>query len=108
MDRDPKHLKDMILRSHKHQGTSMLEIYQNCIVFNDGAFELFTDKKTRPQEAIYLEHGQPLVFGKDKDRGVRINGFTPEVVELGDNFTKDDLWIHDETDKVKAYLIQIL
>lgn len=83
----------------------MLEIYQNCIVFNDGAFELFTDKKTRPQEAIYLEHGQPLVFGKDKDRGVRINGFTPEVVELGDNFTKDDLWIHDETDKVKAYIL---
>lgn len=105
MDRDPKHLKEMILRSHKHQGTSMLEIYQNCIVFNDGAFELFTDKKTRPQEAIYLEHGQPLVFGKDKDKGVRLNGLMPEVVELGDSFSKDDLWVHDEQDTTKAHLL---
>lgn len=105
MDRDPKHLKEMILRSHKHQGTSMLEIYQNCIVFNDGAFELFTDKKTRPQEAIYLEHGQPMVFGKDQDKGVRLNGLVPEVVELGDSFSKDDLWVHDEQDATKAHLL---
>lgn len=105
MDRDPKHLKEMILRSHKHQGTSMLEIYQNCVVFNDGAFELFTDKKSRPQESIYLEHGQPLVFGANNDKGIRLNGFTPEVVQLGDHFTKDDLWVHDESDKVKAYIL---
>lgn len=105
MDRDPKHLKEMILRSHKHQGTSMLEIYQNCIVFNDGAFELFTDKKSRPTEAIYLEHGQPLVFGKDKEKGVRLNGLMPEVVELGVNFSKDDLWVHDEQDATKAHLL---
>ncbi|GAB5408988.1 MAG: 2-oxoacid:ferredoxin oxidoreductase subunit beta [Balneolaceae bacterium] len=105
MDRDPKHLKEMILRSHKHQGASMLEIYQNCIVFNDGAFELFTDKKTRPQEAIYLEQDQPMVFGKEKDKGVRLNGLMPEVVELGDSFSKDDLWIHDEQDTTKAHLL---
>lgn len=105
MDRDPKHLKEMILRSHKHQGTSMLEIYQNCIVFNDGAFELFTDKKTRPQEAIYLEHGQPLVFGKEMDKGVRLDGLKPEVVQLGDSFSKDDLWVHDEQDSTKAHLL---
>ncbi|RNC85414.1 MAG: 2-oxoacid:ferredoxin oxidoreductase subunit beta [Balneola sp.] len=105
MDRDPKHLKEMILRSHKHKGTSMLEIYQNCIVFNDGAFELFTDKKTRPQEAIYLEHGQPMVFGKENDKGVRLNGLVPEVVELGDSFSKDDIWVHDEQDATKAHLL---
>lgn len=105
MDRDPKHLKEMILRSHRHTGTSMLEIYQNCIVFNDGAFELFTDKKTRPQEAIYLEHGQPLVFGKESDKGVRLNGLMPEVVELSDSITKDDLWVHDEQDTTKAHLL---
>lgn len=105
MDRDPKHLKEMILRSHKHQGTSMLEIYQNCIVFNDGAFELFTDKKTRPQEAIYLEQDQPLVFGKDSDKGVRLNGLMPEIVELGEHYSKDDLWIHDEKDSTKAHLL---
>ncbi len=105
MDRDPKHLKEMILRSHKHQGTSMLEIYQNCIVFNDGAFELFTDKKTRPQEAIYLEHEQPLVFGKDNDKGVRLDGLNPEIVQLGDDYSKDDLWVHDEQDSTKAHLL---
>lgn len=105
MDRDPKHLKEMILRSHKHKGASMLEIYQNCIVFNDGAFELFTDKKTRPQEAIYLEHGEPMVFGKEKDKGIRLDGLKPQVVKLGEEYSKDDLWIHDETDPTKAHLL---
>lgn len=105
MDRDPKHLKEMILRSHQHNGASMLEIYQNCVVFNDGAFELFTDKKSRPTEAIYLEDGEPLIFGKDKNKGIRLDGLRPEVVELGDQFSKDDLWVHDEKDQTKAYLL---
>ena len=106
MDRDPKHLQKMVLRTHQHKGTSMLEIYQNCIVFNDGAFEIFTDKKSRPREAIYLEHGQPLVFGKNNDMGVRLDGLQPKVVSLDDGtINKDDLWIHDETDKTKSYLL---
>ena len=106
MDRDPKHLNKMLMRTHQHQGTSMLEIYQNCIVFNDGAFELFTDKKSRPREAIYLEHGEPLIFGKEKDRGVRLDGLKPEVVSLADGkYSKDDLWTHDEEDSTKAYLL---
>jgi 2-oxoglutarate/2-oxoacid ferredoxin oxidoreductase subunit beta len=96
----------MLKRTHEHKGTSMLEIYQNCIVFNDGAFELFTDKKSRPREAIYLEDGEPLVFGKDQEKGVRLDGLRPEVVLLEDgNFSKDDLWVHDETDSTKAYLL---
>lgn len=106
MDRDPKHLQKMLKRTHEHKGASMLEIYQNCIVFNDGAFELFTDKKSRPREAIYLEQGEPLVFGKDNDLGVRLDGLKPEVVSLEEsNCSKDDLWIHDETDSTKAYLL---
>lgn len=106
MDRDPRHLNKMILRANEHSGTSMLEIYQNCIVFNDGAFELFTDKKTRPAEAIYLEDGEPLVFGKEDDRGIRLDGLKPEVVSISDGgYSKDDLWVHDETDKTKAYLL---
>ncbi len=105
MDRDPRHLQQMLQRTHKHRGTSMLEIYQNCIVFNDGAFELFTDKKSRPQETIYLEHGEPLVFGADNDKGIRLDGLKPEVVSLDGEYSKDDLWIHDEQDKTKAYLL---
>ncbi len=106
MDRDPKHLQKMLKRTHEHSGTSMLEIYQNCIVFNDGAFELFTDKKSRPREAIYLEDGEPLVFGKDKEKGVRLDGLKPEVVLLDEGkYSQEDLWIHDETDSTKAYLL---
>lgn len=106
MDRDTNHLRQMLLRANLHRGTSMLEIYQNCIVFNDGAFELFTDKKSRPREAIYLEQGKPLIFGDDENRGIRLDGLTPRVVDLTDgSFSHDDLWIHDETDKTKAWLL---
>lgn len=106
MDRDPRHMQKMLQRAHEHKGTSMLEIYQNCIVFNDGAFELFTDRKTRPREAIYLEDGEPLIFGKDDDKGIRLDGLKPEIVSLeGDGYSKEDLWIHDEKDKTKAYIL---
>ncbi len=105
MDRDPKHLNEMILRANQHRGTSMLEIYQNCIVFNDGAFGLFTDKQSRPAETIYLEHGKPLIFGKDKNRGIRLDSYKPEVVDLNDDISPDDLWIHDEQDSYKAHLL---
>ncbi|SMO79166.1 2-oxoacid:ferredoxin oxidoreductase subunit beta [Gracilimonas mengyeensis] len=106
MDRDPRHLQKMLQRTHAHQGASMLEIYQNCIVFNDGAFELFTDKKSRPREAIYLEQDEPLIFGKENDRGIWLDGLTPRIVNLEeDGVSKDDLWIHDEQDKTKAYLL---
>jgi len=105
MDRDPKHLQKMLLRASQHKGTSMLEILQNCIVFNDGAFELFTDKKSRPRKTIYLEDGEPMVFGSDNEKGIRLDGLTPEVVELGDTYSKDDLWVHDEKDTTKANLL---
>lgn len=106
MDRDPRHLQKMLQRSHEHIGASMLEIYQNCIVFNDGAFELFTDKKSRPREAIYLEDGEPLIFGKEDEKGIRLDGLRPEIVSLEDDtFSKEDLWIHDESDATKAHLL---
>ncbi|MEO0472603.1 MAG: 2-oxoacid:ferredoxin oxidoreductase subunit beta [Bacteroidota bacterium] len=106
MDRDPKHLQAMLHRSHQHTGASFLEIYQNCNIFNDGAFFAFTDKKTKAATAIFLEHGQPLVFGQDRNKGIRINGLRPEVVDLRDGtFSQDDLWIHDERDMYKAQIL---
>jgi 2-oxoglutarate ferredoxin oxidoreductase subunit beta len=105
MDRDPKHLKDMILRAHKHPGTSLLEIYQNCIVFNDGAFGSFTDKQSRADNTIYLEQHQPLIFGSEKNKGIRLDGFIPEVVTIGEDYNAEDLWIHDEQDLVKAQIL---
>jgi 2-oxoglutarate ferredoxin oxidoreductase subunit beta len=105
MDRDPKHLQEMLKRAHGHKGTSFLEIYQNCNIFNDGAFEIFTEKGTKAEEGLYLEHGQPMIFGAEKNKGVRLNGFTPEVVTLGEGFSADDLWIHDEHDIFKAQIL---
>lgn len=105
MDRDPKHLNTMLMRAAKHKGASFLEIYQNCVVFNDGAFEMYTDKASRPASALYLEHGMPMVFGEGESKGIRLDGMTPEVVDLGAGFSADDLWIHDENDPMKAYIL---
>ena len=102
MDRDPKHIQAMILRSHQHKGSSFLEIYQNCNIFNDGAFEVFTEKGTKAENGIYVEQGQPLVFGAQKDKGIKLDGFNPVIVNLADGHSVNDLWIHDERDINKA------
>jgi len=104
MDRDPKHMREMLIRSNNHKGTSLLEIYQNCNVFNDGAFFGMTDKATKMNQTLFLEHGQPLIFGENKDKGIRLDGFKPIIVSLED-CSIDDLWIHDEKDRVKAGLL---
>ncbi|MBR9830608.1 2-oxoacid:ferredoxin oxidoreductase subunit beta [bacterium] len=106
MDRDVKHLREVLVRANDHVGTSLLEIYQNCNVFNDGAFEIYTDKGSKKEEALFLEEGQPLVFGSDDNRGIILDNGTPKVVKLDDGtYTKEDLWIHDSSDKHKAYLL---
>ncbi|WP_343674368.1 2-oxoacid:ferredoxin oxidoreductase subunit beta [Chitinophaga sp.] len=105
MDRDPKHLQEMLKRSHAHKGASFLEIYQNCNIFNDGAFEVFTEKSSKAEQAIFVEQGQPLVFGAQKDKGIRLDGLKPVVVELGAEYSADDLWIHDEHDFYKAQIL---
>jgi len=105
MDRDPKHLQAMLIRTQQHKGASFLEIYQNCNIFNDLAFETFTDKKTKGEETIFLEQGQPLVFGDNNDKGIKLDGFKPVVVNLNDGNSKDDLWIHDEQDIYKAQIL---
>jgi 2-oxoglutarate/2-oxoacid ferredoxin oxidoreductase subunit beta len=105
MDRDPKHLQAMILRAQAHKGASFLEIYQNCNIFNDGAFEVFTEKKSKAEEALFLEHGQPLVFGAARNKGIKLDGFKPVVVELNQDVSVNDLWIHDEKDFYKAQVL---
>ena len=105
IDRDPKHLQEMLLRSAHHKGSSFLEIYQNCNIFNDGAFEIFTDKKSKADEALFLENGQPLLFGAAKNKGIKLDGTNPVVVDLDLNTSADDLWIHDENDFYKAQIL---
>jgi 2-oxoglutarate/2-oxoacid ferredoxin oxidoreductase subunit beta len=104
IDRDPIHLRTILKRGHAHKGSSLIEIYQNCNVFNDGAFEVFTEKSSKLEETLYVEHGQPLIFGAQKDKGIVLDGYTPKIVSLSD-VSPNDLWIHDERDRVKAGII---
>lgn len=91
-----KHLREVLMRAAEHEGTALIEIYQNCNIFNDHAFEYMTDKGVRDDETLYLEHGQPMVFGKEKDRGVRLAGTELEVVRFADGFSADDCLTWDE------------
>jgi 2-oxoglutarate ferredoxin oxidoreductase subunit beta len=105
MDRDPKHMQEMLLRSNAHRGSSFLEIYQNCNIFNDAAFEIFTEKGSKPVETLFLEQGKPLLFGINKEKGIRLDGFKPVIVDLTDGVSANDCWIHDENDFYKAQIL---
>lgn len=97
VDTDQKTTAEMLERAAAHKGTSLVEIYQNCLIFNDGAFDAVASKKQRDENRVMLEHGKPLVFGKDSDKGIRMNGLTPEVVSLSDGeYSEADLMVHDE------------
>ncbi|MDE0734484.1 MAG: 2-oxoacid:ferredoxin oxidoreductase subunit beta [Pirellulaceae bacterium] len=96
IDVNIKHLSATLKRAAKHRGTSFIEVYQNCNVFNDGAWDYATDRETRADNIVELEHGKPLIFGKDRDKGIRLNGMEPEIVELGKGIKEDDLLFHDE------------
>jgi 2-oxoglutarate ferredoxin oxidoreductase subunit beta len=96
IDVDINHLTETLRRASAHRGTAFVEIYQNCKIFNDGVFEYATDKGIKADNTLYLEHGKPLIFGKDRNKGIRLHGLDPEVVALGSGITADDLLIHDE------------
>jgi 2-oxoglutarate ferredoxin oxidoreductase subunit beta len=96
VDVDINHLTDTLRRAALHKGSAFVEVYQNCKVFNDGVFEYLTDKEVKADHILYLEHGKPLIFGKQRNKGIRLNGLEPEVVELGKGISVDDLVIHDE------------
>jgi len=104
MDRDPKHMRAVLLRAQQHQGTSFVEIYQNCNIFNDGAFFTFTEKETKGDTVLFLEQGKPLIFGANNEKAIKLDGFTPKVVNVAD-VAADEIWIHDETDRVKAGIL---
>lgn len=95
MDVDLRHLEYTLERAAQHKGSAFVEVYQNCVIFNDGAFTAINDKDVRADKTVYLEHGKPLVFGKNREKGIRLNGLNPEVVGM-DQVKPDDLLIHDE------------
>jgi 2-oxoglutarate ferredoxin oxidoreductase subunit beta len=95
------HLKAVLKKAAAHQGSAFVEVLQNCNIFNDGAWDGLKDN--RDENTIALEHGQPLVFGKNREKGIRLNGLALEVVTLGDGITERDLVVHDERNPNPAY-----
>ena len=97
LDIDSQHLTATLERAARHKGTAFIEIYQNCNIFNDGTFDDFAAREVRAERMLMLEHGKPLLFGKNRDRGIRLNGLEPEVVTLGQNgISERDILVHDE------------
>jgi len=102
-------LVDVLERAAGHRGASFVEVYQNCNIFNDGAFDFATGKDVREDNVLYLEHGKPMIFGKKGDKGLRLVGCRPEVVSLGEGgVSEDDLLFHDETNKTMAMMLASL
>jgi len=107
IDTDAKHLSPVIRRSYEHKGASFVEILQNCPIYNDAVFDQLKDKKVLTEFRIDVVHGQPLVFGAQSNKGIRLNTQTLqlEVVELADGITEADLLVHDEGNKVLAQML---
>ncbi len=104
IDSHPQHLAATLKRAAEHRGTSFVEIYQNCVIFNPNEWTELSDRKNRDDSTLYLEHGKHMIFGKDRDKGIRLNGFTPEVVAL-DESDLDEILVHDATSKPLASIL---
>jgi 2-oxoglutarate/2-oxoacid ferredoxin oxidoreductase subunit beta len=106
IDTDPKHMIDVFQAASEHKGTSMIEVFQNCIIFNDKVHDEVTNRANRDDTTLRLEHGKPMIFGKEKNMGIRLNGHSPEVVKIGENgVTEKDLIVHDEASVFLAHLL---
>ena len=104
IDSHPQHLAGILERTAEHQGASFLEIYQNCVIFNPNEWTELSDRRNRDDSILYLEHGKHMIFGKNRDKGIRLNGFTPEVVSL-DEVDLDEILVHDATSKPLASIL---
>ncbi|MCX8055103.1 MAG: 2-oxoacid:ferredoxin oxidoreductase subunit beta [Ignavibacteria bacterium] len=105
-DRDPKMLQYLFERAAAHKGISFVEIYANCVIFNDGAFDKYTEKEYRDDTTVWLEDGKPLIFGKNRDKGIILDGFTPVVVSFEDGkYSPNDVLVHNEKDSTLAFIL---
>ncbi|MBI1931481.1 MAG: 2-oxoacid:ferredoxin oxidoreductase subunit beta [Ignavibacteriales bacterium] len=111
IDREPKHMAEMIDKAAYHKGLAFIEVYQNCNIFNDGAYSVLTEKETKEDNVVILEHGKPMLFGKNKDKGIMLDGFNPVVIDLNDDkHSIKDVIVHDEKDHgmVRAFILSHL
>lgn len=106
IDTDPKHMMEVFKAASEHNGTSMIEVYQNCIIFNDKVHDDYTNRMKRDDTTLRLEHGKPMIFGKDKNKGIRWTGDRPEVVDVGEGgVPESEIMVHDENDIFKAHML---
>ena len=108
IDRELKHLNQLLKEAHNHSGTSFLEIYQNCWVYNDGAFANLTEKELKMETQLILEQGMPMIFGKSKDKGMRLAKGNLEVGTIGKDCKMEDILVHDETNKIHGLMLSEL
>jgi len=96
LDVDVKLTSEIMVEAAKHDGTSVVEILQNCVIFNDGAYDFISSKETRDDRVIVLRHGEKMIFGKNRDKGLVLSGLSLKVVTIGQGgFTMDDILVHD-------------
>ena len=98
IDVELKHLQEIIKRANDYNGTSFIEIYQNCNIFNDNAFSNLTNKETKSDQLLRVEDGKPMIFGINDDKGISMDGTTPKVVKIGKKYSIDDILVHNEKD----------
>lgn len=111
IDRNPKMINQLLKAAAEHVGTAFVEVYQNCVIFNDGAFDDISAGPAKLEKTISLEDKKPLIFGKEKDKGIILDGFNPKVVSLTDGkYSADDLLVHDENDEspVRAQILSMM
>jgi 2-oxoglutarate ferredoxin oxidoreductase subunit beta len=106
VDTHTEHIQSTLDRAGRHKGSAFVEVLQNCNIFNDGAHREFTDREVRDDRMLVLEHGKPMIFGKDRNKGLRLNGLHPEIVTIGENGVSEaDILVHDETDPMIAFML---
>lgn len=100
LDTNPKAMTAVFMEAARHKGTSVVEILQNCVIFANKTHDLITSRETRDDNQLFVEHGKPLIFGKEKNKGIRLNGTSLEVVTIGqDGITEKDILVHDQYEK---------
>jgi len=105
LDRESKHLGEIVRKCNAHKGTSFVDIYQNCNIFNDGAFSDLTDRETKADTLVVLEDGEPMIYGSDKTKGLRLNGTHLESIDITGDYSIDDVLVHDQSNKSLAFYL---
>lgn len=111
VDVNQKHLVETLKRAHDHEGVAFVEILQNCIVFNDGVYSLVSDKKLAPENALELEHGEPMIWGVNRDKGLifDLETMSFKAVPVGeDGYSEADILVHDETNLTLAGMLSVI